>query len=209
MPELRSETMTVNMGPQHPSTHGVLRLVLRARRRDDRQGRHDHRLPAHRHREDRRAEEVAAGHPARRAHGLPRRAVELAGLLPVGRAAARRRGSMPERVQGHPRAASRSCSASTAIWSGSARTRMEVGAVSVMMYCFRERELLLNINEMIAGFRMFPSYIRIGGLREDLPRGFHEAVTRVPRRVPGEARRVRRPADQEPDLAEAHAAASA
>src|SRR5678815_1022504 len=28
MPELRSETMTVNMGPQHPSTHGVLRLVL-------------------------------------------------------------------------------------------------------------------------------------------------------------------------------------
>ena len=53
---------------------------------------------------------------------------------------------------------------------------MEVGAVSVMLYCFRERELLLNINEMLAGFRMFPSYMRIGGLREDLPRGFHEAV---------------------------------
>ena len=53
---------------------------------------------------------------------------------------------------------------------------MEVGAVSVMLYCFRERELLLNINEMIAGFRMFPSYMRIGGLREDLPRGFHDAV---------------------------------
>jgi NADH-quinone oxidoreductase subunit D len=45
-----------------------------------------------------------------------------------------------------------------------------------MMYCFRERELLLNINEMLAGFRMFPSYQRIGGLREDLPRGFREAV---------------------------------
>jgi NADH-quinone oxidoreductase subunit D len=45
-----------------------------------------------------------------------------------------------------------------------------------MMYCFREREQLLNFNEMLAGFRMFPSYIRIGGLREDLPRGFHEAV---------------------------------
>jgi NADH-quinone oxidoreductase subunit D len=45
-----------------------------------------------------------------------------------------------------------------------------------MMYCFREREQLLNINEMLAGFRMFPSYIRIGGLREDLPNGFHDAV---------------------------------
>jgi NADH-quinone oxidoreductase subunit D len=53
---------------------------------------------------------------------------------------------------------------------------MEVGAVSVMLYCFRERELLLNLNEMLAGFRLFPSYLRIGGLREDLPRGFHQAV---------------------------------
>jgi len=47
----------------------------------------------------------------------------------------------------------------------------------VMLYCFRERELLLNINELLAGFRMFPSYMRVGGLREDLPRGFHAAVT--------------------------------
>jgi NADH-quinone oxidoreductase subunit D len=60
------------------------------------------------------------------------------------------------------------------VWLGT--HGMELGAVSVMLYCFRERELLLNINEMIAGFRMFPSYMRIGGLREDLPRGFHDAV---------------------------------
>src|SRR5262245_65731864 len=53
---------------------------------------------------------------------------------------------------------------------------MEVGAVSVMLYCFRERELLLNLNEMLAGFRLFPSYMRVGGLREDLPRGFLTAV---------------------------------
>ncbi len=60
------------------------------------------------------------------------------------------------------------------VWLGT--HGMELGAVSVMLYCFRERELLLNINEMLAGFRMFPSYMRIGGLREDLPRGFHDAV---------------------------------
>jgi NADH-quinone oxidoreductase subunit D len=60
------------------------------------------------------------------------------------------------------------------VWLGT--HGMEVGAVSVMLYCFRERELLLNLNEMLAGFRMFPSYMRVGGLREDLPRGFHDAV---------------------------------
>ena len=54
-----------------------------------------------------------------------------------------------------------------------------------MLYCFRERELLLNINEMLAGFRMFPSYIRIGGLREDLPPGFHDAVRAFLDRLPG------------------------
>jgi NADH-quinone oxidoreductase subunit D len=53
------------------------------------------------------------------------------------------------------------------------------------MYCFRERELLLNINEMLAGFRMFPSYLRIGGLREDLPVGFHDAVDAFLARFPG------------------------
>src|SRR5207248_8564774 len=60
------------------------------------------------------------------------------------------------------------------VWLGT--HGMEVGAVSVMLYCFRERETLLNRNEMLAGFRMLPSYMRLGGLREDLPRGFHEAV---------------------------------
>ena len=68
------------------------------------------------------------------------------------------------------------------VWLGT--HALEIGAVSVMMYCFREREQLLNVNEMLAGFRMFPSYFRIGGLREDLPTGFHEAVKRWLDRFP-------------------------
>jgi NADH-quinone oxidoreductase subunit D len=68
------------------------------------------------------------------------------------------------------------------VWLGT--HGMEVGAISVMLYCFRERELLLNINELIAGFRMFPSYMRIGGLREDLPEGFHDAVRSFLDRMP-------------------------
>jgi NADH-quinone oxidoreductase subunit D len=58
----------------------------------------------------------------------------------------------------------------------------------VMMYCFREREQLLNMNEMLAGFRMFPSYLRIGGLREDLPVGFHEAVRTFLNKFPDKLR---------------------
>ena len=81
---------------------------------------------------------------------------------------------------------------------------MEIGAISVMMYCFREREQLLNLNEMLAGFRMFPSYIRIGGLREDLPRGFHEAVKEFLDKFPGQARRVRQAPHEEPGLDQAH-----
>jgi NADH-quinone oxidoreductase subunit D len=42
----------------------------------------------------------------------------------------------------------------------------------------------MNINELLAGFRFFPSYIRIGGLREDLARGFHEAVNAFLDRFP-------------------------
>jgi NADH-quinone oxidoreductase subunit D len=42
----------------------------------------------------------------------------------------------------------------------------------------------MNINELIAGFRFFPSYFRVGGLREDLARGFHEAVNAFLDRFP-------------------------
>ena len=68
------------------------------------------------------------------------------------------------------------------IWLGT--HSMELGAVSMLFYALRERELLMNINELLAGFRFFPSYIRIGGLREDLPRGFHEAVNAFLDRFP-------------------------
>ena len=102
MPEIRTETMTVNMGPQHPSTHGVLRLVLELDGETVAVGVADDRLSPHRHREDRRAEEVAAGDPARRADGLPERAVQQHGVLPVGREAARPRGARAGAL--HPRA---------------------------------------------------------------------------------------------------------
>jgi len=173
MPEIRTETMTVNMGPQHPSTHGVLRLVLELD-----------------------GETIVSAEPTigflhtgiektaeqkkwqqviplvERMDYLSAQSNSLAFCLSVERLIGL---EMPDRVTWiRVLIAELQRLSSHLVWLGT--HGMEIGAVSVMLYCFREREQLLNINEMLAGFRMFPSYMRIGGLREDLPRGFHQAV---------------------------------
>ncbi len=202
MPDIRTETMTVNMGPQHPSTHGVLRLVLELD-----------------------GETVVSASPTigylhtgiektteqkkwqqviplvERMDYLSAQSNSMAFCLSVEKLLGV---EVPERVRNiRVLLAELQRINSHLVWLGT--HGMEVGAVSVMLYCFRERELLLNINEMLAGFRLFPSYMRIGGLREDLPRGFHDAVARVPRSAAREARRIRGSALEEPDLPEAHA----
>ncbi len=53
---------------------------------------------------------------------------------------------------------------------------MDIGAVTLMTYAFRERESILDIFEMVAGARMMASYFRFGGLALDLPEGFSDAV---------------------------------
>ena len=182
-PKLRTETMTVNMGPQHPSTHGVLRLVL------DLSG------------------EVVVGADAtigflhtgiektseqkkwqqviplvERMDYLGAQSNSLAFCLSVERLM-KIEDRIPQRVRDiRVLIAELQRINSHLVWLGT--HALEIGAVSVMMYCFRERELLLNINELIAGFRMFPSYIRIGGLREDLPPRFHEVVNAFLDRFP-------------------------
>src|ERR1700716_1992590 len=60
------------------------------------------------------------------------------------------------------------------VWLGT--HAIDLGAMSVFLYCFREREDLLKIFEFVAGQRMMTSYIRIGGLALDPPLGFFEKV---------------------------------
>ena len=173
MPQLRTETMTVNMGPQHPSTHGVLRLVLKL---DGETVRAASPTIGYLHTgiektiEQKKWQQVIP--LVERMDYLSAQSNSMAFCLSVETLLGL---EIPERVKNiRVLLAELQRINSHLVWLGT--HGMEVGAVSVMLYCFRERELMLNLNEMLAGFRLFPSYMRVGGLREDLPRGFHEAV---------------------------------
>ncbi len=61
---------------------------------------------------------------------------------------------------------------------------LDLGASSAVMYTFREREAILDIMELVGGARMFPIYIRPGGLSSDLPVEFEAAVTDILDRLP-------------------------
>jgi NADH-quinone oxidoreductase subunit D len=173
MPEIKTEVMTVNMGPQHPSTHGVLRLVLEL---DGETILSASPTIGYLHTgiektaEQKKWQQVIP--LVERMDYLSAQSNSIAFCLAVERLLGI---DVPERVRDiRVLIAELQRINSHLVWLGT--HGLEIGAVSVMMYCFREREQLLNINEMLAGFRMFPSYVRIGGLREDLPTGFHDAV---------------------------------
>ena len=173
--------MTVNMGPQHPSTHGVLRLVLEL----------DGEVIAstmptigylhtgiEKTAEQKKWQQVIP--LVERMDYLGAQSNSLAYALAVEKLLGL---EMPQRVKDiRVLIAELQRIASHLIWLGT--HAMEIGAVSMLFYAIRERELLMNINELVAGFRFFPSYVRIGGLREDLPRGFHEAVNAFLDRFP-------------------------
>jgi NADH-quinone oxidoreductase subunit D len=176
--------MTVNMGPQHPSTHGVLNIVVQLSGETILSAKTTigflH-TGIEKTAEQKKWQQVIP--LVERMDYLSAQSNSLAFCLSVERLLGVE-GAMPARVKDIrillvelQRIASHLVSLGT--------HALEIGAVSMVMYCFNDREKILNVNEMIAGFRMFPSYIRVGGLREDLPPGFHEAVSAFLNEFPG------------------------
>jgi NADH-quinone oxidoreductase subunit D len=172
-PEIRTETMVLNMGPQHPSTHGVLRLVL------DLEGETVVRCVPHLgylHTGFEKTFEDKTYHQCipitDRMDYLAPLSNNLALCLGVEKLLGI---EAPERAQ-YLRVIlvelQRICS--HLVWLGT--HSLDLGAVTPFWYTFRERDQILDLFEELSGVRMMTSHIRIGGLALDVPPGWIEKL---------------------------------
>jgi len=172
-PQTTPRRMTLNMGPQHPSTHGVLRLILELEGETVMKAACD---IGYLHTG---IEKECEAKNWQQAVVLTDRvdylcplienlcyclAVERLLQLEIPPQAQWMRVMLGEltRINSH------------LVWLGT--HALDMGAMSVFLYCFREREDILRIFEMFSGQRMMTSYFRIGGLALEPPRGWQYAV---------------------------------
>src|ERR1035437_7667023 len=73
--------------------------------------------------------------------------------------------------------------ASHLIWLDT--SALDLGAMSIFLYCLRERELILDLFEMSSGARMHTRYFQVGGVIEDIPIGFAEKLSGFLKEMPG------------------------
>jgi NADH-quinone oxidoreductase subunit D len=182
--DLPHETMLLNMGPQHPSTHGVLRLLLEL---DGELIVDSHPDIGFLHTGIEKSMEYRTYHQAitltDRIDYLSPYSNNLAYVNAVeklfGIAAPPRASWLRVLLAELHRIGSH------LIWLGT--TAMDLAASSVLIYTFREREEILKLMEELSGVRMMTSFIRIGGLPADVPPGWLDGVARflelMPRRL--------------------------
>ena len=164
MAEIRNYTM--NFGPQHPAAHGVLRLVMEL------DGEVIQRIDPHIGLLHRATEKLAESKPYNQSigymdrldymsmmcneHAYVRAVEKLAGIEPPIRAQyIRTMFDEITRILNH------------LLWLGA--HALDIGAMTVFLYCFREREDLFDCYEAVSGARMHATYYRPGGVYRDLP----------------------------------------
>jgi NADH-quinone oxidoreductase subunit D len=173
--------MTLNMGPQHPSTHGVLRIVLELEGETIRSAAPD---IGFLHTGIEKQCEVLTWAKALtltdRVDYLANLSNNLVYCLTVEKLL---QIEIPERAQWlRVMMTELSRLNSHLVWLGT--HALDIGAMSIFFYCFREREEILRILEMFSGQRMMTSYIRIGGVALEPPRGWEKAVGKFIRGFP-------------------------
>ena len=174
--QLDDDTMELNMGPQHPSTHGVLRLVLDLDGEVVRECRPDIGFL------HTGFEKSFESHNYQQCIPFTDRMDYLAPLfnnLGFALAAERLLGvEVPERGQ-YLRVIMCELTriASHLLWFGT--SAQDIGAITPFLYAWRDRETILDINELVSGVRMHTSFIRVGGLLADVPEEFYAMVEQV------------------------------
>jgi len=170
---LRTEEMILNVGPQHPATHGVLRVIVTL---DGERIVEGEPVIGYMHRGH---EKLVEQRDFRQITNLLSRMDWLSGInneIPASIAVEKLMElEVPPRAQ-YLRVilAEINRILNHLMFTGS--FGLELGASTPVMYAFRERELLQEAMEMVTGGRMHFGFIRPGGLKEDVPRGFVETV---------------------------------
>ncbi|HXH89099.1 MAG TPA: NADH dehydrogenase (quinone) subunit D [Gaiellaceae bacterium] len=175
------DILTVNFGPNHPSTHGVLRLIV------DLNGEQVVGISAvigylHTGFEKTMEQKTwwkGVTYPARVDYVSFQYnelvfvlAVEKLLELEIPRKATWMRMALCELVRIH----------SHLVYLGT--SALEIGAISMFWYTFRERDLILDLFEMVTGVRMHTRYFQVGGLAEDIPQGFYADARAFCKRMP-------------------------
>jgi NADH-quinone oxidoreductase subunit D len=180
--ELETEGMTLNIGPQHPATHGTLRIVVKL---DGEQVVEAQPVPGYMHRGYEKLCEVRT-YPQvttliNRIDWLGHFANEVPFILAA---------EQLMDIEAPPRAQyirtiffELARQANITLFLGDLGAQM--GAVTPVFYAFRDREHILNLMEAVTGGRFHPNFDRIGGLKDDLPKGWIEECKAVMKRVRG------------------------
>jgi NADH-quinone oxidoreductase subunit D len=180
-PELAAQLMTLNIGPNHPSTHGVLRLEV-ALNGEEISGLRSHIGYVHTGIEKNVEQKTwwkAIPYFDRMDYlsfyyggYVYTTAVERLLQLEVPRRAQYLRVLFMElnRIYSH------------LVWLGT--SALELGAMTPFFYCFRERDKISDIFELAAGYRMHPRYFAIGGLFEDIPPAFEAECRKLLAELP-------------------------
>jgi NADH-quinone oxidoreductase subunit D len=170
---LSQELMTINMGPHHPSTHGVLRLIVTLEGEIVRDLKP---VIGYVHTGiEKTAEDKAYWKAIPVVERMDYLSYYFNAMAYCGAVETLLQCEVPKRAQ-YLRVIHLELNRimSHLVWLGT--SALDLGAISVWWYCFRERESLLDLFEMSSGQRMHTRYIQVGGVIEDIPRGFEAKV---------------------------------
>jgi NADH-quinone oxidoreductase subunit D len=183
-------TMVLSMGPQHPSTHGVLQIVLEID--SENVVKADPEIGYLHTGIEKSAEGLfwtQAQTVIERMDYLAPSSNALCYALAVEKLLGITDG-IPERAQTiRVLIGELTRIASHCVWLGT--HGIDLGAISVFFYCFDLRENILDLQEAAGGARMHPNYVRVGGLNGDLPDGYLARLDALIEKFPGRMRELR------------------